>query len=53
MNTVFKNVNDFHKSGKKTRSQTCVKYRGLIICIKRNTDVNTGDLKVLHKKISK
>ena len=33
-----------------TRSQTCVKYKGNIICIKRNTDVNTGDLKILHKK---
>ena len=31
------------------RSQTCVKYRGNIICIKRNTDVNTSDLKILHK----
>ena len=36
-----------------TRSQTCVKYRGIIICIKRNTDVNTGDLKIIHKKMSK
>ena len=27
------------------RSQTCVKYRGNIICIKRKTDVNTSDLK--------
>ena len=36
-----------------TQSQTCVKYRGFIICIKRNTDVNTGDLKILHKKMSK
>ena len=34
-----------------TRSHGCVKYRGNIICIKRNTDVNTGDLKILHKKI--
>ena len=25
-----------------------MKYRGNIIFIKRNTDVNTGDLKVLH-----
>ena len=33
-----------------TQSQTCVKYRGSIIFIKRNTDVNTGDLKILHKK---
>ena len=32
-----------------TRSQTCVKYRGNIICIKRNTDVNTHDLKILQK----
>ena len=36
-----------------TQSQTCVKYRGNIICIKRNTDVNTGDLKILHKKMPK
>ena len=36
-----------------TRSQACVKYRGFIICIKRNTDVNTGDLKILHKKMSR
>ena len=33
-----------------TRSQTCVKYRGIIIFIKRNSDVNTSDLKLLHKK---
>ena len=25
-------------------------YRGNIICIKRNTGVNTGDLEILHKK---
>ena len=36
-----------------TQSQTCVKYRGNIICIKGNTDVNTGDLKILHKNMSK
>ena len=30
-----------------------MKYRGNIICIKRNTDVNTGDQKILHKKMSK
>ena len=36
-----------------TQIQTCVKHRGNIICIKRNTDVNTGDLKILHKKMSK
>ena len=35
-----------------TRSQACVKYRGNIIFIKRNTDMNTGDLKILHKKMS-
>ena len=35
---------------KSRQSQTCVKYRGNIICIKRNTDVNTSDLKILHKK---
>ena len=28
-----------------TQSQACVKYRGNIICIKRNTDVSTGDQK--------
>ena len=31
-----------------TQSQKFVKYRG--ICNKRNTYVNTGDLKILHKK---
>ena len=36
-----------------TQIQTSVKYRGNIICIKRNTDVNTGDLKILHKKCPK
>ena len=36
-----------------TQSQACVKYRGNIICNKRNTDVNTGDLKILHKIFSK
>ena len=30
-----------------------MKYGGIIIFIKRNSDVNTGDLKILHKKISK
>ena len=34
------------------QSQTCVKYRGIIMCIKRNTDVNTSDLKILRKKCS-
>ena len=38
------------RSRANTRSQTCVKCRGRIICIKRNTDVNTGDLKILHTK---
>ena len=33
-----------------TRSQTCMKYWGIIILIRRNSDVNTGDLKILHKK---
>ena len=40
----------------KTRSrqiQTCVKYGGNIICIKRNTDLNKSDLKKLLKKTSK
>ena len=36
-----------------TRSQTCVKYRGIIILFKRNSDVNTGDLKIFHQKMSK
>ena len=27
-----------------------MKYRGIIICIKKNPDVNTSDLKLLHKK---
>ena len=36
-----------------TRSQTCVKYKGFFICIKWNTDMNIGDLKILHKKMSK
>ena len=41
------------RSRAKTRSrkiQTCVKYRGNIICNKRNTDVNKNDLNKLHKK---
>ena len=33
-----------------TQNQTCMKYGGIIIFIKRNLDVNTGDLKILHKK---
>ena len=36
-----------------TRSQTCVKYKANIICIKRSTEVKTGNLKILHKKMSK
>ena len=36
-----------------TQSQTYVKYRGIIIRFKRNTDVNTGNLKILHNKMSK
>ena len=35
---------------KSRQSQACVKYRGNIIWIRRNTDVNTSDLKILHKK---
>ena len=35
------------------QSQTCVKYRGIIICIEGNTDVNTSDMKILYKKMSK
>ena len=33
-----------------TRIQTCVKYRGNIIFIRRNTGVNKSDMKKLHKK---
>ena len=36
-----------------TQSQTCVKYRGIIILIKRNKIVKTSDLKIFHKKMSK
>ena len=32
------------------QSQTCVKFMSIVICSKRNTDVNTSDLKILHKK---
>ena len=44
------------RSRAKTRpkqSQTCVKYRGNVIFIERNIDVNTSDLKILYKKMSK
>ena len=30
------------------QSQTCVNYRGNIICNRKNTGVNTSDLKILH-----
>ena len=33
-----------------TQSQTCMKYRCIIIFIRKNSDVNTGNLKILHKK---
>ena len=33
-----------------TRSQICVNHSGIIICINKNTVVNTGDLKTLLKK---
>ena len=36
-----------------TQSQSCVKYRGINILINRNTIVNTSDLKIFHKKMSK
>ena len=36
-----------------TQSQTCMKYGSIIIFIKRNSDVNTGDLKILDQKMSK
>ena len=36
-----------------TQSQTCVKFRGIFICIERNADVNTSDVKILYKKMSK
>ena len=48
-----KQIHQIASSRAKTRprqSQTCVKYRGNIIRIKRNTDGNTSDLKILHKK---
>ena len=32
------------------QSQTCVKYRGNIIFIRKKIFVNTGNLKILHKK---
>ena len=32
------------------QSQTCVKYRGNVICIKTKTDVNTSDLKKTSQK---
>ena len=47
-----KQNNQIASSRAKKRSrlrQTCVKYRGNIICIKRKKDVNTSDKK-LHKK---
>ena len=31
-------------------SHPCVKYRGNVIWIRRNRDVNTSGLKILHKK---
>ena len=34
-----------------TQSQTCVKNRGIIILMKRNTIVNTRDLKIFHKNM--
>ena len=33
-----------------TRSQICMKYGGIIIFIKINSDINRGGLKILHKK---
>ena len=33
-----------------TQSQTCIKYGGINFFIKRNSDNNKGDLKILHKK---
>ena len=48
-----KRIHQIASSRAKTRprqSQTCVKYRGNIIRIKRNTDGNTSDLKILHIK---
>ena len=35
------------------RSQTCVKHRGIVIFITRNSDVNRSDLKLIHNKMSK
>ena len=40
----------------KTRSRqshTCVRYRDNIVWIRRNTEVNTSDLKIFYKKTSK
>ena len=34
-----------------TQCQACVKNKDNITCIKKNTDVNTGDPKILHKKM--
>ena len=36
-----------------TQSETCMMYRGIIIWINKNSDVNTGYLKILYKKMSK
>ena len=46
-------ISSSREKKRSTQSQTCLKYRGNIIRIKRNTDVNTGNLKILHKKMSK
>ena len=51
-----KRIHQIARNKAKTRStwsQTCVKYRGIIIFILRNTDVNSGVLKILHQKMSK
>ena len=36
-----------------TQSQTCIKFRGIIIFIKRYVDAKTGDMKILKISFSK
>ena len=51
-----KRIRQIASNRAKTRSkpsQTCVKYRGSSIFLKRNMYVNSGDLKILHQKMSK
>ena len=51
-----KRIHQIASNRAKTRStqiQTCVKYRGIIIFISRNKDVNSGGLKIRQQKMSK